>query len=297
MNRIIFVPGKNPKPPPGPHRHQLLRCLLHGLRQVDPDIADAVAASNCFSLVAWNSLLYDTQRDIEDDRFWVDRLLLAERDRTADIRAARPVKYRLTRAMYQAGDLLPWLIPLIPDRRVKLSIRDTEIYFSNTGNIGCRIRNRQKEPLREAAGRGDRVLLIGHSMGSVIAYDALWELDHLEALPQCVDCLLTIGSPLGMRYVQRRLIGMAHSRPRIYPRNIRRWVNIAARGDIVALDPKLADDFGAMVSSGAVSDIKDITDGVYNHYRDSHGLNVHKSYGYLVNPHVARVIADWWTGT
>jgi hypothetical protein len=105
------------------------------------------------------------------------------------------------------------------------------------GHIGSRTRNVLKPPLREAVDRGDRVLLIAHSRRSVIAYESLWELDHLETLPQCVDCLLTIGSPLGMHYVQRRLIGMAHSRPRIYPRNIGRWVNIAAHGDLVALDP------------------------------------------------------------
>lgn len=294
MNRIIFVPGKNPKPPPEPHRYQLLRCLLHGVRRIDPDVADEIAARDCFSLIAWNSLVYTTERDIDDDRRWVDRLLLQETPREADIREARPVKYRLTRAMYQIGDHLPWLIPLIPDRRIKLSVRDTDIYFSNHGNIGCRIRNLQKAPLRAAAARGDRVLLIGHSMGSVIAYDSLWELDHLEGLLSNVDCFLTIGSPLGMRYVQRRLIGLGQSRPRIYPRNIRRWVNIAARGDLVALDPSLADDFGEMVRSGTTERITDLTRGVYNHYRDGHGLNVHKSYGYLVNPHVAQVITQWW---
>ena len=33
----------------------------------------------------------------------------------------------------------------------------------------------------EAAWRdGDRVLLIGHSLGSVIAYDTLWELTHVH---------------------------------------------------------------------------------------------------------------------
>ena len=297
MNRIIFVPGKNPKPPPDLHRQQLLRCLLHGVRRIDPDVADAIATSDSFSLIAWNGLLYDTQRDIADDRHWVDHLLLQESYRDADIREARPVRYPLTRAMYQVADHIPWLLPLIPDRRVKLSIRETEIYFRNHGNIGCRIRNLQKQPLRESAASGDRVLLIGHSMGSVIAYDSLWELDHLEGLQRCADCFLTIGSPLGMHYVQRRLIGLGHSRPRIYPQNIRRWVNIAARGDLVALDPTLSDDFGGMVRHKVVESITDMTDGVYNHYRDSRGLNVHKSYGYLVNPHVARVITDWWKET
>jgi len=294
LNKIIFVPGKNPKPPPDKHRQQLLRCLLHGVRRIDPYVADAIAAGDSFDLVAWNGLLYDTQRDIDDDRHWVDRLLLQASYRETDIREARPVKYRLARAMYQVGDHIPWLIPLIPDRRVKLSIRETEIYFSNHGNIGCRIRNLQKHPLREAAAVGDRVLLIGHSMGSVIAYDSLWELDHLEGLKRCADCFLTIGSPLGMHYVQRRLIGLGNSRRRIYPQNIRRWVNIAARGDLVALDPTLANDFRDMVRRHDVESITDITEGVYNYYRDAHGLNVHKSYGYLVNPHVTRVITDWW---
>ncbi|MEZ5540676.1 MAG: hypothetical protein R3F42_01380 [Pseudomonadota bacterium] len=296
MNRILFVPGKNPKPPPDLHRHQLLRCLLHGVRRLDPAVADAIAATDCFTLVAWNSLLYDTQRDIAEDRRWVDHLLLQDPDGPTGLQDGRTLGYRLTRAMYQIGDRLPWLIPLLPDRRVKLSIRDTEIYFRNHGNIGCRIRAVQKQPLRAAVARGDRVLLIGHSMGSVIAYDALWELDHLEGLPPCVDCFLTIGSPLGMRYVQRRLIGLGQAQPRIYPGNIRRWVNIAARGDLVALDPTLADDFSEMVRDGAVASITDMTRDVYNHYRDGHGLNVHKSYGYLVNPHLARVVTQWWNG-
>lgn len=297
MNKIIFVPGKNPKPPPEQHRQLLLRCLLHGVRRIDPDVADAIAAGNSFDLVAWNSLLYDIQRDIDDDRHWVDRLLMQASYREADIREARPVRYRLARAMYQVGDHIPWLIPLIPDRRVKLSIRETEIYFSNRGNIGCRIRNLQKHTLREAAAGGDRVLLIGHSMGSVIAYDSLWELDRLEGLKRCTDCFLTIGSPLGMHYVQHRLIGLGNKRARIYPQNIRRWVNIAARGDLVALDPTLANDFRDMVRRHDVESITDVTEGVYNYYRDGHGLNVHKSYGYLVNTHVARVITDWWKQT
>lgn len=293
MKRIIFVPGKNPKPPAQLHRQQLLRCLLCGVSRIDAQIAGEIAARDCFSLVAWNRLLYDRDRPIDADIPWVDRLLEHRMDEQ-DIRAARPLAYRFARAMYMAGDYLPWLIPLIPDARVKISIQESETYFSNRNNAGCRIRDRQKHALREAARRGERVLLIGHSMGSIIAYDALWELDHLEGMHDCVDCLLTIGSPLGMNYVQKRLLGLGRRGPRSYPGNIRRWVNIAARGDLVALDPQLADDFSEMVRHHSVESITDLHTGVYNHYRDARGLNVHKSYGYLVNPHVAMVIADWW---
>jgi hypothetical protein len=294
LKKIIFVPGKNPKPPVQPHREQLLRCLLHGIRRIDPQAANDIEDQDSFSIVAWNHLLYDRQRDINEDIQWVDRLLAQANHNENDVRDARALQYGLGRAMYVLGDHVPWLIPLIPDPRVKLSIRESEIYFRNKGNIACGIRDLQKQHLREAVSNGDRVLLIGHSMGSIIAYDALWELDHLEGIQQCVDCLLTIGSPLGMNYVQRRLIGHGQTGKHTYPGNIGRWINIASRGDLVALDPTLADDFGEMIRQKYIASITDMNGDIFNYYRDNKGINVHKSYGYLVNPHLARVVTDWW---
>ena len=137
-------------------------------------------------------------------------------------------------------------------------------------------------------------MLVAHSMGSIIAYDALWELHHAEGMEVCIDCLLTIGSPLGMRYVQKRLVGNGQPHPRRYPGNFQSWVNISARGDLVALDPSLGNDFSEMVTENYIDSIDDRSDRIFNYYRDDRGLNVHKSYGYLVNPVVAGIIADWW---
>ena len=243
--------------------------------------------------MSWGHLFYEQDRDIADVLPWVDRLL-AEADPPATLESARPLKYRAARAMYTVGDHMPWLIPLIPDPRVKLSIRETNHYFGNHDNTACLIRQLQKVPLRTAAERGEHVLLIGHSMGSIIAYDSLWELQYLEGFEACTDTFLTLGSPLGMNYVQRRLRGHDARHLGHYPCNFRHWINISSRGDLVALDPSLSNDFGAMVDNGCITSIRDMREGILNHYRDSKGLNVHKSYGYLVNPNVARVIADWW---
>ena len=294
MKKIIFVPGKNPKPPADQHRQQLLRCLLHGVKQVNLEVADEIEAADSFSLVAWNRHLYNTSRNIQQDIPWVDKLLSQTFPSESNIRDARTTRYRVARALYQLGDMLPWLIPLIPDSRIKLSIRETGRYFNNHDNVACKIREQQKQPLREAVGRKDRVLLIGHSMGSIIAYDSLWELDHLEGMGDCVDCLLTIGSPLGMNYVQKRLIGLNRNQQPLYPGNIRTWINISAHGDLVALDPSLANDFGEMLTQNIIENIVDKRDGIFNHYRDEKGLNVHKSYGYLANPVVGQAIVDWW---
>ncbi len=293
MKRIIFTHGKNPKPTPAAHRQQLLRCLLHGVAKVNPVVAAEIEADDCFTLVSWSRLFYAEHRAIADLLPWIDRLL-AEADPPADLKTARPLKYRLARTLYTLGDHLPWLIPLIPDPRVRRSIQETDHYFNNHDNTACRIRELQKVPLRAAAARGERTLLIGHSMGSIIAYDALWELQHLEGLNSCVDWLLTLGSPLGMHYVQHRLAGRATGSTPRYPCNFNQWINISSRGDLVALDPILANDFREMIDNHCIDSIRDMRNDVLNHYRDGKGLNVHKSYGYLVNPHVAQVIVEWW---
>ncbi|MEN8107676.1 MAG: hypothetical protein ABFS22_06660 [Pseudomonadota bacterium] len=294
MKRIIFVPGKNLKPPPEAYHHQLQRCLLHGVARHDPAAADEIREQGAFSLVAWNYTYYHQYRDIAQDIPWIDKLLARSSHDENDIRDIRQMRYLLAKFLYNTGDVLPWLIPLIPDQRIKSSIVETRHYFENRNNIACRIRDLQKAPLREAVASDDRVLLIGHSLGSVIAYDSLWELHHLENITRCIDCLLTIGSPLGLRFVQRRLLGHDKPESQRYPGNIRRWVNISSHGDLVALDKTLNNDYPAMLKAHCLDHIEDHHEGIFNYYRDDRGLNVHKSYGYLVNPEVGKLIAEWW---
>ncbi len=77
-----------------------------------------------------------------------------------------------------------------------------------------------------------------------------------------------------------------------YPTNIIRWQNFSARGELTALHPELKPFFGEMVDLGLLESLQDVT-GFYNHFRGSDGLNVHMSYGYLINRAVAESIADW----
>jgi hypothetical protein len=63
---------------------------------------------------------------------------------------------------------------------------------------------------------------------------------------------------------------------------------------LTALDQGVADDFGEMVEKGLIESIQDEYKNVYNYFRNEDGLNVHRSYGYLVNRFVGRAIANWW---
>jgi hypothetical protein len=135
------------------------------------------------------------------------------------------------------------------------------------------------------------VLLIGHSLGSVIAYDTLWELSHEEPARGRVD-FVTIGSPLATHFVRRRLRGCDESGPTKYPTNIRRWVNFAAKGDTTALQPRLAPHFREMVDVGLVESFEDHVD-LENFFHADVGLNAHEAYGYLAQPKLGELVGDW----
>lgn len=73
----------------------------------------------------------------------------------------------------------------------------------------------------------DTKVLIGHSLGSVVAFEAAHRLGHELPL------LVTLGSPLGLRnIVYERL----RPQPPVVPPLVRRWVNVADRDDLVAAD-------------------------------------------------------------
>jgi hypothetical protein len=103
---------------------------------------------------------------------------------------------------------------------------------------------------RVAAGvDADTRVLVGHSLGSVVAYEALC------AHPQWpVRALVTLGSPLGIRnLIFDKLVPSpaadGPSRPGgAWPGRVGAWDNVADAGDVVALVKDLRPLFGAQVA-------------------------------------------------
>jgi len=290
---IIFVPGKNPKPQAAQHRELLWKTLIEGVRRADRALANTLQVQYTqFHLISWNYLFYHTYKDITPDIPWIDALISKHGPSEQDIKEATSWHNRLDRALFNLADHIPFIIPLLP-KAVESAAFEINRYFDNSDNIASEIRKLLKQTLRPLIEKNEAVLLIGHSLGSVIAYDTFWELTHEEGLHGKVD-FLTIGSPLGMNYVQRRLMGMQENGEKSYPKLIRRWINLSAEGDIIALERNFHDSFNEMLKHGLVKSIEDHSHGIYNFYRSDEGLNSHRSYGYLVNPAVGSIIADWW---
>ncbi len=291
---ILYIPGLLPKPEPKAHRDALFRCLLAGLRRHDEKVALDIAANlHCFDIVSWTYDFYREHRDIDLDVAAIEAVILQDEASAADKAEASSWKRRLARWAFSAADVMPFLIPYFTDDRLELHLRDLRRYLGNQNEIAEHTRQMLKMPLRSAAESGRPILLIAHSMGSVIAWDSLWQMSHNERDHVHIDTLLTMGSPLGQRFVQRRLYGSSKKGGERYPLGIDRWINLAAVGDLTAVDPALAHDFGDMVDRGLVTTIDDRE--LHNYFRIDGVLNVHAEYGYLANSITAGIVADWWT--
>jgi len=293
--QIIFVPGLLPKPEPAVHRDALLRCLLAGVRRVDADVATAIeTTTGAFDIVSWTFDFYRTHRDFEIDRAAVEAVIEQDEADERDISEATSWRRHLTRWIYRLGDLMPFLIPHIASEQMAVHLRDLRRYLRDENGIATHTRRMLKMRLRAADEAGYPILLIAHSMGSVIAYDSLWEMSHSARDPLRLDMLLTMGSPLGQQFMQKRLKGAGQPGLARYPTNIQHWKNLAAIGDLTALDRVLSDDFEEMLELGVLESFED--ERLLNWFRLDGELNVHAEYGYLVNEKTARTIVKWWRG-
>ncbi|WP_326644853.1 hypothetical protein OIE67_26470 [Nonomuraea fuscirosea] len=130
-----------------------------------------------------------------------------------------------------------WLLNRLDGRSAafaKLFAPEVAAYLTDAAK-----REKSRQAVAEVIRRNRPQVVIAHSLGSVVAYEALWANPDLE-----VDLLVTLGSPLGMRNVvfERLLPAPVNGRGE-RPAGVGRWVNIADKDDIAAIPPALAASF------------------------------------------------------
>jgi hypothetical protein len=289
---IIFVPGIRPKPPAEQQAAQLRRCLAAAVRKAGGDDTLSASLAEVFQLVGWSRQFYGAHEDIAPDLPGIERLLTVRNSREDDAREVLSLGNRMTAAMYALGDRFPLLTTLFSSPRMASRVEEMHRYIHDHDGTATVARAMVADAVQAAWDKNKRVLLIGHSFGSVIAYDTLWELSRQQACPGKVDVFLSMGSPLTMRYIRARLKGAEDVGEERYPANIQHWLNLAAIGEVTALDRKMSDYFGAMITMGLLQSIDDDLE-LINQFRGPNGLNVHKCYGYMASVEVGRVLRDW----
>lgn len=123
------------------------------------------------------------------------------------------------------------------------------------------------------------LVIVGHSLGSVVAYDLLTRWDPGRR----VEGIVTTGSPLGLPAVQRHLLGHGGISPAPVPGPVPAragaWVNGYDVRDVVAILNPLAPNL-AEAADGQVRDV-----------RVDAGDEPHAVVGYLEEAEVARAVA------
>lgn len=173
---------------------------------------------------------------------------------------------------------------------------DIKDYWDFDSEYGTEVRTRMIKPLKDAMDRNDKIMVIAHSLGTMISYDTFWKFSHMgEYRPDYrgkkIHTWITIGSPLGDETVKRGLKGAGLKSQRKYPHNLQRWININAEDDYIAYDQTLKDDFYEMLKYKLVRVIKD--ERIYNLSVYKGKSSPHFALGYLIHPRMSKYIAGW----
>jgi hypothetical protein len=175
-----------------------------------------------------------------------------------------PLNWRWLQAVLRVLDRR---VPLASGTSIAVATNDVYQYLNSIG-----IRDAIEDGVRQALRPGAAAVVVGHSLGSVVCYCLLRR--EGKANRWDVPLFLTLGSPLAVRAIKRRLA------PNKHPQCVGRWFNCLDRRDVVALHPLDAVNFPISPP------IENKTD-VQNDTPNRHGIS-----GYLSDKDVAKRIHD-----
>ncbi|GAB3852545.1 hypothetical protein GCM10027610_081040 [Dactylosporangium cerinum] len=156
-----------------------------------------------------------------------------------------------------------------------IAVATHDVYRYLTDSL---IREEIEEGISAAVTPGVETVVVGHSLGTVVTYNLLRREGHLRGWR--VPCFVTLGSPLAVTAIRRKLRSLAPIRR---PACVDTWYNARDRRDLVALYPLDTERFPIIPEEPPIQH----HDAVRNHTDNRHGIA-----GYLADAVVARWIHD-----
>lgn len=156
-------------------------------------------------------------------------------------------------------------VPFASGASVALFTKDVYEYLKNPG-----IRDPIDIGVRSAFTPGVETVVVGHSLGTVVAFNVLRR--DGDAAGWKVPLFVTLGSPLAVKVIKKGLSPIRH------PKCATRWFNAMDDRDVVALYPLDANHFDVNPAIENKTDVRNDTE-------NRHGIT-----GYLSDPVVARRI-------
>ena len=300
--RIIFIHGRAQKPSKEDLQQLWYEALNHGLFR---DFG--LKAMEQFQSVNKDFVYYG---DLSNDFLQQPIEHAAIRNESLE-KLKSYSKHQFTKASYQdlaqAGFFKEALADLFSAPLGKLGIATSLIkfiapdmahYWNCDSYYGSDVRSRLMPVLKQALDSGDEIMLVGHSLGSMICFDNLWKLSHYGEYRRVygshkkVSLFATLGSPLADENIKQYLKGSQNRGFKKYPTNIERWCNFAAEDDFISHDSQVSNDYAEMSKLGLLSaPIDDFH--IYNLAVREGRSNPHASIGYLIHPDFVSLVHDW----
>ena len=236
---IIGIHGLGNKPPKTILTDWWKKSILEGLNKSNYSISDFE-----FDLVYWADILHPVPLNPDEvnknsplylkDKYHTEHILSSAESSGLRVKAREYIEKFYGKIV--VNEVLSLKYPSLTDLFIHVNMRDLENYYSTSKQA---IIERLTETLKKH--RNKKILLISHSMGSIISYDALT--DYLPDLK--IDTMVSIGSPLGQKYVLQKMLehqkNNSGNKLKV-PENIRRnWYNLSDLDDQVALNHLLAE--------------------------------------------------------
>lgn len=313
---IILVHGRNYKPGKESLSELWLDALTHGISR-DSDEQTLVKFKQAKKTMAYYGDLSNTFLGIHTGKIWTKKLeknnISNRQDTLEGLKQYK--KSAFTKTNYKkirdladvfkeaAASLLAGPLALlgIGDNVVSMVAPDMEHYWDADSEFGSNVRWRLTVELKKAFENDDDILIISHSLGTIVSYDVLWKFSHYgeyknnkKVKGKKINTLITLGSPLGDEIVKDQLKGAKSDSERQYPHNIGRWINFAAEDDYISHDGSMADDFKKMKKFKLTTAITDKK--IYNMAVHDGNSNPHHGTGYLIHPKVSQAVIAWLEG-
>ncbi len=297
-NVIIGIHGLKNKPPKELLEKWWKISILDGLSNIAKHNAEFE-----FELVYWADLEYPEPRNPEiidsKDPLYIEHPYIPIRKAESPEKEPK-IKRKILDTIEEGLDKIILQekrisgIEKIVDSTIRRMFRDLDAYYYGF----CKIEKEQRamhafrSRLREVLQKHkhNRVMIIGHSMGSIIAYDTL-----IHEVPELkIDTFITIGSPLGFPLIIKKILLeqnikiQSDAKPPTPGNLTSSWYNFSDLDDKITFNYDLADDYLPNVKN-----IKPIDVVINNTYEYNGQKNPHKVYGYLQNEEVAKVISGF----
>ncbi len=302
-NVIVGIHGLANKPEPAVLSDWWEKSIREGLKNRGVDNANFR-----FVMVHWAKFLYKNLQH-QDPKFDFDPLFIDQPYKPAAPGALKAYEEGIVDRIREwstdiGGTIMdtirgPLRLSGIEDRLLESKVRDLNFYYNEERELTDG--NNQRLPARKVLMgeltkaieplKDDRLMLIAHSMGTIIAYDVLRDLGQDD--PDFnVEQFVTIGSPLGLTAVKKRVYSERSYAdvPVRTPTVVKeKWINYADPADVVAVEAHLRGDFGQNATG-----IRVVDDLVHNDYTAPDGKRKpHKSFGYLRTPELSDQIKDF----